>query len=346
MTLIELSQADIRDIEDAMDDPSLSDRCRTKLLVIRMHNEGAKHGFIAKCLKLHANTITNHLKEWVEGGLPAVVEDNYYRPSSAMEPFMACLRCSFAAWPVADAKAAVARIESLTGVRLSESQARRTLRKLGMRYRKSASVPGKCDGQLQFDFYEKEMLPRLEQAAKGQRKVFFVDAAHFVMGAFLGMLWCFGRIFIKTGPGRQRYSVLAAIESHSHELISVTTDGTVSAPLVIDLLDKIRNTHPDGPITLILDNARYQRCKEVAAHAAQTDIELLYLPAYSPNLNLIERLWKLTKKKCLTNRHYPTFTEFRDAIDQCLTKMSHEYLPELQSLLTLNFQFFPFHKSS
>ncbi len=346
MTRIELSQADIRDIEDAMDDPSLSDKHRTKLLVIRMHSEGAKHGFIAKCLKLHANTITNHLKEWLEGGLPAVVEDKYYRPSSAMEPFIACLRCSFAAAPVADAKAAVARIESLTGVRLSESQARRTLRKLGMKYRKAAAIPGKCDAQMQFDFYQQEMLPRLAEAAKGERKVFFADAAHFVMGAFLGMLWCFGRMFIKTAPGRQRYSVLGAIESHSHEIISVTTKGTVSAPLVIQLLDKIRQTHASEPITLILDNARYQRCKEVAAHAAARDIELLYLPAYSPNLNLIERLWKLTKKKCLSNRHYSSFSEFCHAIDECLQRMSSDYLPELKSLLTLNFQFFPIHKNS
>ena len=346
MTRIELSQADIRDIEDAMDDPSLSDKHRTKLLVIRMHSEGAKHGFIAKCLKLHANTITNHLKEWLEGGLPAVVEDKYYRPSSVMEPFIACLRCSFAAAPVADAKAAVARIESLTGVRLSESQARRTLRKLGMKYRKAAAIPGKCDAQMQFDFYQQEMLPRLAEAAKGERKVFFADAAHFVMGASLGMLWCFGRMFIKTAPGRQRYSVLGAIESHSHEIISVTTEGTVSAPLVIQLLDKIRQTHATEPITLILDNARYQRCKEVAAHAAARDIELLYLPAYSPNLNLIERLWKLTKKKCLSNRHYSSFSEFCHAIDGCLQRMSSDYLPELKSLLTLIFQFFPIHNTS
>jgi hypothetical protein len=91
MTRIELSQTDIRDIEDAMDDPSLSDKCRTKLLVIRMQSEGARHTFIAKCLKLHANTITitNHLKEWKVGGLPAAVEDKYYFLNSAMEPFMA-----------------------------------------------------------------------------------------------------------------------------------------------------------------------------------------------------------------------------------------------------------------
>lgn len=133
-----------------------------------------------------------------------------------MEPFIACLRCSFAAAPVADVKAAVARIESLTGVRLSESQTRLTPRKIGMKYRKAAAIPGKCDAQMQFDFYQQEMLPRLAEAAKGERKVFFADAAHFVMGAFPGMLWCFGRMFIKTAAGRQRYSALGAIESHSH----------------------------------------------------------------------------------------------------------------------------------
>ena len=62
--------------------------------------------------------------------------------------------------------------------------------------------------------------------------------------------------------------------------------------------------------------------------------------------SLIERLWKLTKKKCLTNRHYPTFGEFRAAIDDCLSKMACDYLPELKSLLSFNFQISPFRKSS
>ncbi|MFN0076017.1 MAG: hypothetical protein ACKVY0_06045 [Prosthecobacter sp.] len=73
-----------------------------------------------------------------------------------------------------------------------------------MKYRKAAAIPGKCDAQLHFDFHQQEMLPRLAQAGRGERKIFFADAAHFVMGAFLGMLWCFGRMFIKTAPGRQR----------------------------------------------------------------------------------------------------------------------------------------------
>lgn len=58
-----------------------------------------------------------------------------------------------------------------------------------MKYRKAAVIPGKCDAQLQFDFYQREMLPRLAEATRDERKIFFADAAHFVMGAFLGMLW-------------------------------------------------------------------------------------------------------------------------------------------------------------
>jgi Winged helix-turn helix len=116
-----------------------------------------------------------------------VLEDRYYRPSSALDPFWQCLICSFKAAPVANAKAAVVRIETLTGIRLSESQCRRVMKKMGMSLKKSAPIPGKADGQLQFEFYQTQLQPRLEEARAGQRRVFFVDAAHFVLGAFLGL---------------------------------------------------------------------------------------------------------------------------------------------------------------
>lgn len=345
MIRLNLTDQEIEDIKEALDDPATSDKHKVKLLVIRMHSEGAKHGFIAKCLNLHNNTITNHLKEYQTGRLAAVLENRYYQPTSALEPFMACLRCSFAASPVADAKHAVARIEALTGIRLCESQARRLMKKLGLKPRKTAPIPGKCDPQLQFDFHATEMLPRLEKAAAGERKVMFVDAAHFVLGAFLGMIWCFSRMFLKTSPGRQRYNVLAAIDSHHHEIISIRTTDNINARTIQLLLDKIRDQHPLVPITLVMDNARYQHCAAVEQHAASHQIELLFLPPYSPNLNLIERLWKLTKKKCLTNKFYRDFGSFCNAIDQCLEDMGGKFKPELASLLTLNFQFFKSHKT-
>lgn len=344
MIRINLTEQEIEDLIEALDDPSTSDKHKIKLLVIRMHHEGAKHGFIAKCLNLHNNTVTNYLKEYQTGNLAATLEDRYYRPSSSLEPFLGCLKCSFRVSPVADAKQAVERIERLTAIRLSESQARRFMKNIGMKLCKTAPIPGKCDPQLQFNFYTTEMVPRLEEARIGERKVFFVDAAHFVLGAFLGMIWCFSRIFLKTSPGRQRYNVLGAVDSHSHELISIRTTENINATSVMALIDKIRDTHATIPISLIMDNARYQRCQAVKEHALKRQVEILFLPSYSPNLNLIERIWKLTKKECLTNKYHRDFKGFCAAINRCLDDFSGRLKPQLETLLALNFQFFAFHK--
>ena|GEM_PF-1765301 len=73
------------------------------------------------------------------------------------------------------------------------------------------------------------------------------------------------------------------------------------------------------------------------------EIDLLFLPPYSSNLNLIERLWKLTKRRCLTNRYYPHFEAFCGAIEKCLEDLSGPLKKEHTSLITLNFQFFKNH---
>lgn len=94
------------------------------------------------------------------------------------------------------------------------------------------------------------------------------------------------------------------------------------------------------PITLVLDNARYQKCRIVFELAERLQIELLYLPPYSPNLNLIERLWKFVKKKCLWSKYYAGFEEFKTAISECLNQTHTTYRDELLTLLTLKFQTF------
>lgn len=172
--------------------------------------------------------------------------------------------------------------------------------------------------------------------------MFFVDAAHFVLSPYIGYIWCFVRMFIKSPSGRQRFNVLGALNAITHELIMITNDTYINAYSFCELLWEIRGKYAniDVPITLVLDNARYQKCKLVFYFARLMDIELLYLPAYSPNLNLIERLWKFVKKKCLYSKYYPDFTEFRQSITECLSKTQTEHKKELDSLLRLNFQTF------
>ncbi len=160
------------------------------------------------------------------------------------------------------------------------------------------------------------------------------------MGAFLGILWSFSRLFVKTSAGRKRFNVLGALNAITYELVMVTNDTYITAESVCDLLRRIAMLNLDVPITLVMDNARYQKCNIVTALASQLNIELLYLPAYSPNLNLIERLWKFVKKKVLYSKYYPNFTEFRDAITDCLKQTHTTHKKELDSLLTLKFQAF------
>ena len=189
---------------------------------------------------------------------------------------------------------------------------------------------------------EKDLEPRLAESKEGKRTVFFVDAAHFVMGSFLGYLWCMVRIFIPSSSGRKRYNILGAIDAVSHQLVTVCNDTYINAISVCELLQKIRDaTVGQIPITFVMDNAKYQKCELVKNLAAELNIELLFLPSYSPNLNLIERLWRWVRKDCLNSKYFKDFDEFKNTINQSLQKVSKsEYKKEMDDLLTLKFQLF------
>jgi transposase len=189
---------------------------------------------------------------------------------------------------------------------------------------------------------EEKLEPRLAEAKSGKRKVFFVDAAHFVMGSFLGYLWTIARIFVPSSSGRKRYNVLGALDAMTHELITVCNETYINALSICELLQKIRASFGiDEIITLVLDNAAYQRCSLVKELAKDLKIELLFLPSYSPNLNLIERLWRFVRKDCLNSVYFEHFDDLKYTINQTLLMVSHgKKKKELETLFALNFQLF------
>jgi transposase len=189
---------------------------------------------------------------------------------------------------------------------------------------------------------EKELDPRLKEAKTGNRTVYFADAAHFVCGAFLGYIWSIVRVFIPTMSGRQRYNVPGAINAITYDLQYVCNETYINSFSVCDLLKQIKdNIKDDNPITIVLDNAKYQRCNLVKQLAENLNIELLFLPSYSPNLNIIERYWKWLKKDCLNCKYYKTFMDFKNAIDNSLKKtINHENKTEMTTLLNLKFQLY------
>ena len=145
---------------------------------------------------------------------------------------------------------------------------------------------------------------------------------------------------MRAASGRKLHNVLGALDAVTHRLIRVTNHDSINAESVCALLRAVAEASVGLPITLVLDNARYQKCALVQNLASSLGIELLYLPSYSPNLNLIERLWRFVRKQSLDSIYYEDFTQFTVAIDQCLEGLSTVHKREMEALMTHKFQMF------
>ena len=227
-----------------------------------------------------------------------VSELTQYQPQLAQE---------FLEHPVRSISQACARIEEVTGIRRKLTQVRAFLKnKLGLRWRKVAAIPlppkksKEEQATIQADWLRDQLYPRVAQALSGERRLLFCDAAHFVLSSELGSVWSATRLYVRAASGRQRYNVLGAIEPLTQDMFRVTNTLYINADVVCELLRHIREQDPRSAITIVLDNASYQRCEKVQNLARQLDLDLLFLPSYSPNLNLIERVWKFIRQTALS----------------------------------------------
>ena len=311
-----------------------------KMEALLLKSQGVPLNDITRIIKVSPNTFRSYLKDYLDGGIERLKEINFNKPQSDLLEYRETIEAHLRKHPPKSAKEAAKIIEDLTGIKRSTNRVRIFLKSIGMKFQKTGMVPAKADIEKQEEFKKKELEPRLEEAKKGKRLVFFVDAAHFVYGPFLGYLWSFVRIFVKAPSGRKRWNVLGAINAITHELHMICNTTYINSEVFCFLLYDIAERYSSEPITIILDNAKYQKCSLVQYTADMLNIELLYIPPYSPNLNLIERLWKFIKKQCLNSEYYSSFHDFKNAIDSCLKNTHTTHKKELDSLLSLKFQTF------
>ena len=290
--------------------------------------------------RISENTLRSYLRQFQEGGVERLKRLDFAKPTSEMAEHREALEEYFRKNPPRSTGQAAADIERITGIRRGLTQVRKFLTGMGLKCRTLGMIPAKADGAEQRKFLDERLWPRLRQAQRLRRVVCFVDAAHFVHGPYLGSLWCFVRLLMRGPSGRKRFNVLGAIDAVTHELTTVCNDTTINAEAVCELLRALAARYVGLPRTLVLDNARYQRCALVQQLAKELRIELLFLPAYSPNLNLIERLWKFVKKEALSCRYDEDFARFKAAIVECLDGVEGKHKSSLKCLLTLNFQTF------
>jgi transposase len=322
-------------------------RVQRKMEVLWLKSHRLPHEEIAAYADVSRRTVQRYLDDYLEGGLPRLRQCRWHRPEGALAEHGASLEEHFLAHPPRSAKQARAVIEQRTGVRRGLTQVRRFLKEgLGLGWRKTGSIPVPPKKSIpehardQAEFLEDKLEPRLAEARRGERQLYFVDAAHFVFAPFLGFLWCAVRLFVRAASGRKRYNVLGALDAVTHRLIRVTNCDYINADSVCTLLRAVAEASTGLPITLVLDNARYQKCALVQGLADSLGIELLYLTSYSPNLNLIERLWRFVRKESLDSTYYEAFDPFRAAIDRCLDDLPTKHKGEMETLMTHKFQLF------
>jgi transposase len=155
----------------------------------------------------------------------------------------------------------------------------------------------------------------MDRAKKGEISLLYVDAPHFVMGCdFLGCIYGRVRRFVKTFSGRKRCNVPSVLGFMSKKAAAITNDSYITACEVCELFRKIAKAYAGRTVFAVPGNARYQKCAVTGESAGQPGINLVFIPPYSPNLNLIERFRKFAKGKP-RSRYYCRFELFREQID-------------------------------
>lgn len=317
----------------------IADRIQCILLLDAGHNKKD----VAHILMVSPRAVKRWVKKYVEQGIEGLCQlsyDNCGRISRLDTAETEHLVSWLDEQGICSAKEVMHYIEQTFPKQYSQSGVEKLLNRLGYSYKKPAVVPAKADPLKQADFVEQ--YHALQSKLGDNDKIYFTDASHFLHNAIAGYGWSKRgqRVELKTNSGRNRFNVLGAYSPDDQALIRVEGTTKCNARMVIQLLIRLRRANRQAnQLVVILDNAPYQHAKIVKRAAQRLGITLCYLPPYSPNLNLIERLWKFTKSKVLKNKYYATFTEFQEALQHLLDNLD-QHAVELGTLLTENFQLF------
>ena len=215
----------------------------------------------------------------------------------------------------------VAYIKERYEVVLSVSGLNKWLKRNGFVYKKPKGVPHKFDAekQLEFEAYYDELKSSLGK----EETLLFMDAVHPTQTTKVSSGWFRSghEKTIETTGSKTRVNLIGAIELTNLPEAVVRSYQTVNRESILHFLEEIKKHRPQSKrIHLVLDRAPYHRSEEVKEKARELGIILHYLPPYSPNLNPIERLWKVMNKHIRNNRYFATAKEFRKSIEQYFSK--------------------------
>lgn len=309
-----------------------------RIKAILFLNEGFSYTNTARLLMLDDETVRRYEKEYQKTGVDGLLE-NHYSGSSAFlttnqqEKLTQHLRAN----TYQTVKEIVVYVEQTYRVWYSIEGMTQLLHRLGFVYKKTKRIPGKLDPIKQTEFVQQ--YKEIKATKQPQDKIYFLDATHPQHNnmPFYGWIYKGDVKQIKANTGRKRLNLNGALNAEGLEVM-VLEEPTVNTQAMIRLFLALEEKQPTGLLYCIADNASYNHSYELRDFLKSHErIKLIYLPGYSPNLNLIERLWLFFQRRQLYNHYYETFQEFKT---NCLKFFQNleQYQPELQTLLADNFQ--------
>ncbi len=321
-------------------------RLADRMKAILMLHHGFTYTQISQALLLDEVTLRRYVKQFQEKGIDGLLECRYAGGMSSLTAIQEQqLKIFLDKNTQRTAKEIQDHISTAYRVRYSVIGVTKLLHRLGFSYKKPKIVPGKADAKKQARFlaaYEK-----LKVKMKKQDHLYFTDATHPQHNTRPSYGWILkGKAhdkLVKTTSGRERLNLHGALNLKTHHAVVLSED-TIDATSVIRLGNRLLRKHKTGKIYVILDNAKYYHANIVKAWRKKHGrIKFIFLPSYSPNLNLIERLWRFFHQKVTWNRYFESFEDFKN-ISLGFFKNLKQYEPELATLLADNFQVVPSQK--
>ena len=292
---------------------------------------------VSKALLLDEETLRSYVEPYREDGIEGL--EDHYSGRNCMLSAVQCqdLEKHLDTHLCLSTNEVIAYVAEHYGITYSVSGMNALLHRLGYVYKKPKVVPGRADEQAQREFLED--YETISRNLGKDEVLYFMDGAHPTHNTMPSYGWIKKgeERQIKSNSGRQRLNINGALDV-IHLRVHSSFEPTLNGDSTIELCKTIEKANPTaGRIYLILDNAKQHHSKAVKDYFASSRIIPLYLPPYSPNLNLIERLWKFFNKKILYNRYYEKFEQFKEAAHQFFDDLS-PYRDQLRTLLAENFK--------
>lgn len=329
----------LRQAHRAIKDKKLADRIKAILSL----NDGFEYVQVAQILLLDEVTLRRYVEKFKDKGIDGLLELHYSGGQTKLTSVQEHeLKSYLREYTIRTAKEVADRIKKQYGISFSVIGATKLLHRLGFAYKKPKIIPGKVNRIKQETFLKTYRETKAKLGASD--RMYFLDSTHPQHNTQLAYGWILrgkqNDKFVKTNSGRDRLNLSGALNFNDKTAI-VLEEKSMNKEATVRLLETMRRKQKKGKAYLVLDNASYYHARIVRRWILHHPrFKLIFLPAYSPNLNLIERLWRFFHQKVTWNRYFETFEEFKKTTLNFFENLNL-YQKELSTLLTDNFQLLP-----